>query len=324
MDKYFRFVHEDPNVRKNSSSGGAFTLISDYFLENCGIVYGCILDNDLNAVHVRGESPALRNQMRTSKYIQSEQKEMFSQVENDLLNERNVLYTGTPCQIQSILSYLNLRGVSINRLTTIDVMCHGVGSKRFFRDYLEYLEKKYKSKAVSVNFRTKRYKGQKECIEVCFENGEKFYSSSAKYDWFYSAYMKNYILRPSCYKCPFATTNRISDITIADHWGYMDDEAYSLIICNTKKGEKILDNYSQKLNQINVDEIHQPHMHHPCSIPVKYDEFWKIYNSNGYLEVQKWMGNNTISGKIKDNLTRLIFKLHIAWFAKKISKKISL
>lgn len=74
------------------------------------------------------------------------------------------------------------------------MICHGVGSKTFFNDYIKCLENKYESKAVKVNFRAKHHKGQKQDMKVLFNNGREYHASSTKYNWFYLVYLQNLIL----------------------------------------------------------------------------------------------------------------------------------
>ena len=321
MHTYYRFIHPDKIIRKRSSSGGAFTLISDFVIENGGVVYGCILTDSLEAKHIRVSETNTRDQMRGSKYIQSNMKDVFPLIKKDLENGMLVLYSGTPCQNYAVLQYLGLYNIDLKNLILLEIICHGVGSAKFFKDYLKNLEVKYSGKACSVNFRAKYHRGQKQDMAVKFDTGKVYHASSTKYDWFYSIYLNNLILRPSCYECPFAKPDRYVDITIADHWGYKDEDVYSLIISNTKKGNKVIGLLnSTNLESITEDEVKQPHLHHPCKRPSKRDKFWNIYNKHGYLAVQTWFGNNTFSGKFKDVGARIAYSFHLAGVIKRIFK----
>lgn len=314
MQKYYRFLHDDNLVRKNSSSGGAFTAISDQILDKGGVVYGCVMDENLNIKHSRATNKDERDKMRGSKYIQSDIKEIFQQIESDLKAEKIVLFTGTPCQNFTVLNYLALSGICTDRLITMELVCHGVGSKTFFADYIHNLEIKYRGKAIKVNFRAKHHKGQKQDMEVVFDNKKRYNASSTKYDWFYSVYLKNLILRPSCYECPFAQKKRFSDLIIADHWGYQDEKAYSLIVSNSPFGNQIINliknDYKCDIKEISECEIRQPHMEHPCAKPYQREKFWSIYRKHGYLDVQKWIGNNNFWGKMKNLLARIVYETH--------------
>ena len=312
--------HKNYKIWKKSSSGGAFTAITDAWFNKYGdkaVVYGCILDEDFKAVHVRADSLEQRNKMRGSKYVQSDMSDVFYSVINDLKCDKYVVFSGTPCQVSSLKKYLKFKNIDIeNRLLTIDFICHGVGNENFFRDYIKNLENKYKSKAIYCNFRTKSRPGKIQDIEVGFENLKKYNAASTNYDWFYSLYFKGLILRPSCFKCPFATKERESDICIADFRSIENSQltkAQSLIIISTENGKEFSKLFLDYMDfrEGNVNEIHQEHFEKPASKPLCYDEFVNIYKSKGYLEAQRFAGNNTTIGKIRSCIVILLNKFHL-------------
>lgn len=325
---FYSALNNDGAIAKKSSSGGAFSAITDTFFElnQNAVVYGCALNDKLEAVHIRADRTDERNLMRGSKYIQSSVSGIYKSIENDLKNNANVCFSGTPCQIVGLLSYLKQRNISLQNLLTIEVICHGVGSSKFFEDYIDCLEKKYKSKAVSCNFRGKSRPGKKQDMEIIFENGKKYNASSSRYDWFYSIYLKNLILRPSCYKCRYACEERNADLSIADLWGKLNNDLIpkSLIIVNSKKGKFWLDNSQKYMEVVSIDkeDIHQPHMHAPAKKPDDYDNFWDIYINKGYMAVQKVYGNNTLKGKLKNCTVMVSNKLNLTVFLKKLYRGI--
>ena len=240
MKTFYKFKHKDINIEKHSSSGGAFTMLSDEILDAGGIVYGCVLDAKLNAVHIRATCKSQRDQMRGSKYIQSDLSSVFVQLAEDLRQNKTVMVSGTPCQISAVHNYLQVKKIQMDSLVSVEVICHGVGSNLFFRDYVKNKEEKYHSNAISVNFRSKYRTGQKQDMTIEFENGKAYHAASTSLDWFYSIYLRNLILRPSCYTCKFAKMDRVADISIADFWDSKDND--SLIVCNTNKGFSFLKN----------------------------------------------------------------------------------
>lgn len=207
QQRFYTAIHKNKDICQKSSSGGAFTAITDAWFETYkdkAVVYGCVLDQNLKAKHIRATIPEERNKMRGSKYIESDISGISEQIEKDLKNGMYVAFSGTPCQIAGIKTYINNRDVSWeNQLITIEVLCHGVAIEDFFRDYIKHLEHKYKSKAVNCNFRAKTRADALEKMQVHFENGKKYTAGSTKYDWFYSAYLGNYVLKPACYETWF-------------------------------------------------------------------------------------------------------------------------
>lgn len=322
MQTFYKFKHKDSNIEKHSSSGGAFTMLSDEILDAGGIVYGCVLDSKLNAVHTRATCKSERDQMRGSKYIQSDISSIFANIAEDLRQNKTVMFSGTPCQISAVHNYLRLKKVQMDSLISVEVICHGVGSTLFFHDYVKNKEEIYHSKAVTVNFRSKYRTGQRQDMTIAFENGKTYHAASTNLDWFYSIYLRNLILRPSCYTCRFAKMERGADISIADFWDTKDTECHSLIVSNTDKGFSLINNQTAgRLMKVDAETVHQPHMKAPCGIPKERDEFWNVYLHDGYEAVQTAFGNNTPKGKMKYLVADMLQSLHLAGIVKKLRRR---
>ncbi len=317
---FFTANHKNADIRKKSSSGGVFTAVSDKWFEIHGekaVIYGCTLDENLNAVHIRATQPEYRNLMRGSKYIQSDISGVYNEIANDISNNWFVLFSGTPCQVSGLKAFLKAKNIDFsNFLFTVDFVCHGVGSNRFFEDNIKNLEKKYKSRAVFCSFRAKSRPDKLQEMEVRFENGKKYNSQSAKYDWFFSVYnSKNYILRPSCYNCKFAKPERMADITLSDNWaGYANKSPYlSAIIASSEKGKDLIENCSFCLdfNEVSQQDVYQEHLYHPTKLSENRNKFIEIYKKDGYLAAQRYVGNNTVKGKFRYLAAKIINKLHL-------------
>lgn len=326
---FFSANHKDADIRKKSSSGGMFTAISDKWFDvhaEKAVVYGCSFDENLNAVHIRACNKATRDRMRGSKYIQSDILGILNSIENDISNGLFVLFSGTPCQVSALKSFLKAKMVSFeNSLLTVEFICHGVGSNRFFEDYIKNLEKKYKSRAVYCSFRAKSRPDKLQEMEVRFENGKKYNSQSAKYDWFFSVYnSKSYILRPSCYNCKFAKPERLSDITLSDNWtGYSNKNSHlSAIITSTEKGNDWIKRCFDSLdyNEVSQEKIYQEQLHHPTKRCENQTVFIEIYKNDGYLAAQRYIGNNTFKGKLYCLAAKILNMLHLTAPLKKLKK----
>lgn len=323
--RFFTAEHHSEDVLKNSSSGGMFTAITDAWFSKYAdkaVVYGCILDEKLNAKHVRATTLVERNKMRGSKYISSNVSGIYKAVVNDLNSGLFVVFSGTPCQIAGLNSYLSVnRTEKHSHLLTVEVICHGVGSNRFFDDYISHLEKRYKSKAKSCNFRAKKQAGKLEDMEIHFANGKKYCASTTRFDWFYSAYGA-YILRPSCYDCKFARKERVSDISIGDNWNGFNSQSNknysSVIITNTDFGFEWFNNASSCFDyeEKSFEDIDQPNMNRPSPKPQDYDGFMKAYNDGGYLKAQEFLGNNTFKGYLRSFIADILYKLNLIAAAK--------
>lgn len=249
----------DEKIRMASSSGGAFSNIAEYIFRRKGIVFGAIFDKDLNVIHSQAKNMEELNLMRGSKYVQSRILDTYKEAEKYLKEDKYVCYSGTPCQIEGLVSYL---GKTYEKLITIDLVCHGVPSPKVWRKYIDTLEKNNNSKVTFYNFRSKKTGFHNFGTEIKFENGEEFYScdSSDKKDFMHLAFFQEICSRPSCHDCKFKTKERISDFTIFDCWSVEkfsttmeDDKGTSMIFLHTDKALKIFNEIKDKLNYCVAD-----------------------------------------------------------------------
>lgn len=281
--------HKDMHEIETSRSGAAFIAISDFVLENGGIVYGVGYKEHFRVTHKRATTKGERNEFKGSKYVQSDLDGIFRQVKEDLKQGNTVLFSGTPCQTAGLNSYIGKK--LRENLVLVDIVCHGVPSPYIWRDYLAYVENKYKSKVVKVDFRDKSRIGWSGHIESFVLNNGKKLESRTYTDLFYQHIM----FRHSCGKCHFTNTQRPSDITIADFWGWektdpefnKDNKGVSLVLINTEKGRKLFEEASKDLDVIaaKLEDCLQPNLQHPSAIHPKRMEFEEDYLKHGFKYV---------------------------------------
>lgn len=284
--------HKDEGIRASSRSGGMFTALSDYILENNGVVYGCVLTQDFRAVHVRAENKSARNRMRGSKYIQSSMGDTFKSVKYDLESGRRTLFSGTSCQVAGLKNFL---GKDYDNLLCVDIICHGVPSPKVWLKYLAWHEKKIGSKVMSVDFRNKTDFGWREHIETLwFENGKKVNSKV-----FTTLFYGHTVLRPSCYECAFKSVMHPGDITIADYWGidkaapeFDDNKGVSLVLVNNEKGARVFENVKDKSKwkQTRLEDSLQPPMKAPFQEPKNRKSFWQDFEKKEFSFIAKRYG----------------------------------
>ncbi len=280
--KVYAVKHKDEATRAASRSGGIFTALSDQVLSNGGVVYGCVLTDDFDAVHIRADNAEERNRMRGSKYIQSKLGNTFKNVKADLDARRSVLFSGTSCQVAGLKKYL---GKEYDDLFCVDIVCHGVPSKKVWNAYLRWQEQKNHSKVAGVNFRNKREFGWRDHVETLyFENG-KSTSSRVFKDLFYG----HTVLRPSCYECPYKSVMHPGDITIADYWGiekaapeFDDNKGVSLVLVNNEAGEKAFEKVKERLiwKQTKLEDSLQPPLKAPFPKPENRNQFWSDFEKS--------------------------------------------
>ena len=249
------FQNKDENTRKESTSGGFYTAIGEYIIKKGGYVYGASYDENFVVKHTCAKDILELKKFRKSKYVQSNQNEVFKEIKERLDSNHLICYSGTPCQVAGLKSYLNK---DYNNLVLIDIMCHSVPSPLVFEKYKEYILKKMNAKKIlDIDFRDKSKYGYKySMMTVLTDNGK--YSQGIDTDPYLRAFFSDYSVRPSCYNCKFKTQKRVSDITIWDCFNiseieknFDDDKGTTRLLIQSQKGLDII----KSLSQNNIKEI---------------------------------------------------------------------
>lgn len=310
----YAIKHKDLKVRITSQSGGAFTVLSNEILRQNGIIYGVGYKNDFKVCYKRVETKEQRDELRGSKYVQSEVGDIFKQVKSDLESGKKVLFSGTPCHVAGLAKFIKNK----ENLFLVDIVCHGTPSPKIFSNYISYLEKKYNGKVEQFNFRDKSF-GWNTHIESFVINGKKIVQTIYT-DLFY----KHIMLREACYNCQFTNLDRSSDITIADCWGIEknrpdinDNKGVSLVIVNTKKGKQLYESGISEIIQYRVDikDYLQPQMQYPNKKDKRYEEFWHDYEVEGFAYIIKKYTGLSFVGRIKKSLKKITL---LRWVWEKI------
>lgn len=311
--------HVDEEIRANSRSGGIFTALSDLVLKEQGVVYGCILNDEFRAIHVRATDQDTRNLMRGSKYVQSKLGNIFQTVKADLTTGKKVLFSGTSCQIAGLKTFLNQE---YDNLLCIDIVCHGVPSPKVWKEYLDWQEQRRSSKVKSVQFRNKKDFGWAEHIEtLTMADGQQIHSKI-----FTKLFYGHNILRPSCYECPFKSIMHPGDITIADYWGidkaapgFNDNKGVSLVLINNEKGA----NYFHKiehdliLQSTRIEDSLQPPLIKPFDAPKERKKFWNDFSKKPFSYIVKKYTEERLTKKLKRKIKSILRKVKkIIWKVK--------
>ena len=307
----FAVKHNDI-VRMNSASGGAYTAISDYVLKFSGVIYGVEFDDGFYVRHNRGTTVEEREKFKGSKYIQSDLRETFRQVEKDLILGNIVLFVGTGCQVAALKMYLLVKKININNLITTDIICHGVPSPLLWQDYLKFIQKESELKSYTFRYKRKGWRGYN--VKAEFKNG-KTKIDSIDVRVFANIFSSDLALRLSCYKCQFANLLRSSDITIGDFWGIEkslpeidDNKGVSLVIVNTYKGKRIFQEIKNELQvwESNIQDCLQPNLLYPTKKPKEREKFWQDYYKFGFKYIAKKYAGFNFKTKIKRSLKGLL------------------
>lgn len=302
---------EDEEIRFNSTSGGAFSAIVEVFCDVNYVIFGAKAEG-LKIFHSYITDKKELNSFRKSKYSQSEIGNCYREAKRFLKEGREVLFSGTPCQIAGLKSFLG--DCNQDRLLTVEVVCEGVPSPLYVRKLEKHFEKKHSCKIESLDY---RYTGKAlfsegkwdfQQMRVELRGVKKSLKKDRWFNPFWSIWLKHLMSRPSCYECPFANSERVADISLGDLWGvhiycpelYGRNGGASLVVCNTEKGKKVLEKakslmYGHKLVFEDALKYQGPMRKHIADNPHR-DEFMRDLRSDmSYKKLtRKWADKPSI------------------------------
>ena len=250
----------DEKIRSGSSSGGIFSALAQNVLSQGGVVWGVGYSADMRPVYKCIDKTEALPLLWGSKYVQCQIENCFKDIREELKSNRKVLFCGTPCHVAGLYSFLG--DISLEHLTTIDFVCHGVPSPLLFNNYIKWLERRYKDKVIDYKFRDSKF-GINYNIgtSVVFKGkGKKYlYLTDNSY---VLGFCGNKTIHGTCSSCKFDGLQRCSDFTIGDFHGakgeYSPSEQFlgiSCVIANNKKAEKTLKETDVYIKEIPIEKI---------------------------------------------------------------------
>lgn len=293
-----------------SSSGGAFTALSDIFLQSGDAVVCSTYNYDTHQQEFRIiTTTEERDAAKGSKYFQSVPGTIFREAGKWLEDhpDKKLLFVGMGCQTAGFRSYIEQTGKR-NRVVLVDIICHGSPSPMLWKEYASVIEKK-NGKIEHLTFKDKR-KGWKWPTAVVKAGGKEV--SIREYVKVFSG---RYDLRPSCHKCPYAAIERKSDITIGDFWHIedkipdrYDKRGTSLILIHTEKGKEVFEKAKENLIwfESNARDCWQLNLERPTAVSVNRKQFWEDYHKYGAEYVIKKYGHVSRLSKLKKNMKRVL------------------
>lgn len=322
--KVYACYNTDKNVRLSSSSGAVFSSLSEYILEQQGVVYGVAMSADCySAEFISVTNKNGLKKLRGSKYLQAKVGNTYKSVKKDLISGKLVLFSGTGCQVNGLKSFL---GKDYDNLICVDVICHGAPSPALWREYARYQEQKNGGKLKGINFRYKDDSwtdfGMEEiCKSIPEGETKKLYISKDK-DAYMQIFLRDYCLRPSCYEC---TTKKVkmSDLTIGDFWGINDvapdmndGMGTSLVLIRTETGKNIFEKISSdmKLKEVSYENgvKGNPAEFRSFVRPIQRDTFFDDMQNMSFEELkQKYVASIKIPfiTKVKRKSKKMIKKV---------------
>lgn len=308
--KAYAMVNKEDKIRSESTSGGAATTFYLHILNKNGVVYGAnnIYNEEFNFIKVEKKEDLYK--LKGSKYVHCYIGDIFNKIKEDLLEKKEVLFIGTPCQVAGLKQFLVK---DYNNLITIDLVCHGVPPQKYLIDEIKNItSEKYK-----VNKVVFRGKGDEEFALKLYKDNELKENIKLNDNYYYKGFMDALFYRENCYSCKYATNKRVSDITIGDFWGLGKDsmfypdrkEGVSVILPITQKGidllEECKDNMLLEERSINEAINGNAQLNTTTVRPKNYDKFKKLYLKYGFRK--SYEKSKTLKQKMKDNHTIMKF-----------------
>lgn len=317
------------DLLNSSSSGGAFAAIARTILEKGGVVFGCAEEKAGYTHHIKIDCVEQLYLLQGSKYVESEiNNDLYLEISSELSQKKKVLFSGTPCQCAAVKNAFGKN----NNLYIVDIICHGVPSRKLYKEYLQWLESKLKSKILKFDFRSKCKHGWSLTYRVEFEKRETkaYHENIATMSPYYRHFLDAFNYRESCYSCEFACFDRVSDITLGDFWGIekidwkmFNYNGVSAILINSKHGKELWEITSDKMFTNVIDPIlikkYNGQLNHPSKrIPIR-ETYYKDLSTKGFDYLAKKYNNHKeividtikdlIPNKIRINVKRFIDNL---------------
>lgn len=292
--------------RIKSSSGAAFPVLAKEFINNGDYVAGAIWDKEFGVEHIVSNNLEDIEKMRGSKYLQSNTKSCFKEIKEFLNNGKKVLFTGCPCQVAGLKTYLQK---DYKNLFCIDIVCHGVPSQKVFK---KYLKENFDKNITNINFRSKKAFGWGcgKGIEITDDSNEK---QNLPVNSYLNAFLSNILAGTSCKTCPFSQIPRQGDITIGDFWGinkynkkYNDKKGTSVVLINNSKGKYLLS--ILKNNNILLEKV-------PIKYALKHNEniyrpsFFHKDRDKFYNDIDKLSINDNVKTRLNDKCDVMLLYL---------------
>lgn len=310
--RVFAAINKDERVRFKSSSGGVFYILAERIIHNGGVVFGARFDKNWQVVMDYTEDMEGVELFMGSKYVQARIENAYADVKRFLIEGREVLFSGTPCQVAGLRKFLRK---SYENLLTIDFICHGTPSPRVWKIYLEDVTSR-SNIIKSVEFRNKTKGWNNFSFRIKYNEEDKTISMLSPFfqNHYMKAFLQDITLRPSCYACKAKGGSSHSDITIADFWGINtiypnmdDDKGTSLVLINTKKGNDSLDFTQMNVEETTYDCIKSLNPAYSASAKIhpKRKEFFERLNTDNIIDLI----NDCTKPGVRKKITMLLIKL---------------
>lgn len=317
-------ANKDNDLLMKSASGGAFSAIAYEFIKAGGYVCGAsavIKEGIITVEHCIINDVKNLYKLQGSKYVQSSTLSAFGTIQELLRSGEKVLFSGTPCQVDAMKSLC--KEYIGKRLFTIDIICHGVPSQKFFNGYLQEYQKRQNSILTYIDFRNKKYGWGLTGIAK-FKNREDDTVTIEKTSY-YKLFLEGEIYRDNCYSCPYANLNRVGEITIGDYWGIQslspelldeiemsEKKGVSCLLVNNEIGKSMVEDFGTKLviKPVEIEKVMviNTQLKEPAKHTSKREKILETFVINGYEPIEERFEKERKIDNLKKTVKNMIPK----------------
>ncbi len=283
--------NRNDEIRMNSSSGGVFSILAEHILQEQGVVYGAALDHDYVVHHVEIQTVEQLSVLRGAKYSQSIIGDTYQQAKKHLDQGREVLFSGTPCQIAGLYAYL---GHSYENLVCVDMICHGVPSPRIWKEYLKEISPNGLPRALTFRSKDTGWSRYQYAMKAEYDDGSVFCEKNAD-DIYLQGMVQDLYLRPSCTSCQFKGFEHPGDLTLGDFWGiwnempdFDDNRGVSAVIINTESGRRLfnacIDQLESRLVSLEQVVAENPSWQRSAAFPRERSIFFETFRRSSRVD----------------------------------------
>lgn len=284
------FCTSNRKTLSRCASGGAFTELATAFIETGGVIAGVVDDIERGSRFVTTDDASLLQDLSGSKYYQCNlEPETIASISAILSAGKKVLFCGTPCQVQAIK-----RSVPCALRTNLflaDIICQGVPSRASVDAYRKKVSSRKGTGIIEHCFRAKMRGHEGQYItRLTYTNGDSETRVGAD-DLYARSFMYQVSLRESCYRCPFASMERVGDLTLGDYWAPGLESSFergstSLILVNSDKGKRMVVSLESRgiLRDVDIEDSTRNNipLHHPVKRPRSRNFFYKAMKFFGF------------------------------------------
>lgn len=307
----YALYNRNNQKRLESSSGGAASLFYEYILDNGGIAYGVsnLFADNFSFIRVDKKEDIIK--LKGSKYVHCYINNIYKIIQDDLSNNKKVIFIGTPCQVDGLKCFLKK---NYSNLYTVDIICHGVPSQKLLFDELKLQNIDF-NRINKIIFRNSNL----YILKILDKDNKVLFERQADQVYYYKNFLQSNTYRENCYSCRYARKERISDVTIGDFWGLSKDssiydnesDGVSLVMVNTNKGKELFNNIRKKAKyeKRNIEEAAKKNeqLNKPALKNKKYYIFRDNYKKIGYKKTNKKMLS------IKEKIVLYVKNSHILY-----------